>query len=122
MPDHGIEERDLETIRGVLAPYADGITRVDVFGSRATGRHRKNSDIDLAVFGDISRAAVDRIRTLFIESRLPVRVDLVRHADIAGSSLQAHINAVGRRLLTGDQLGTAGVGAEAPRRPVAPGS
>ena len=49
MVDHGISEAALKTIRTVLATCSDEITQVDLFGSRAVGRHRRNSDIDLVV-------------------------------------------------------------------------
>lgn len=41
MVDHGISEAALDTIRAVLATCGDEITQVDLFGSRAVGRHRR---------------------------------------------------------------------------------
>jgi hypothetical protein len=40
MPGHGLSERHIGIIRAILAPYADRIERVDLFGSRATGAYR----------------------------------------------------------------------------------
>ena len=76
MAEHGISDADLETIRTVLAECKEEITQVDLFGSRATGKHRSHSDIDLVIHGAVREAAIDRLRTLFIESNLPVSVDI----------------------------------------------
>ena len=42
----------------------------------ATGKYRSHSDIDLVIHGAVGEAAIDRLRTLFIESNLPVSVDI----------------------------------------------
>ena len=76
---------------------------MDLFGSRAVGTHRVNSDIDLAVAGDVSKAQVDRLWTLFCESNLPVSVDVV-HYERAPLGLRNHIDAVRRPLLTPEAL------------------
>jgi predicted nucleotidyltransferase len=55
-----------------------------VFGSRATGRARRYSDLDLAI--DASRrltlAEIARLNEAFSDSDLPYRVDLVDWHDI----------------------------------------
>jgi uncharacterized protein len=61
-------------------------TKVWVFGSRATGRARRYSDLDLAI--DAGRQlTLDEIATLteaFSDSDLPYRVDLVDWHNIDG--------------------------------------
>ena len=69
-----------------------------VFGSRATGRARPSSDIDLALVGVKNPATVDRLRTDFEESLLAVTVDLVDYDRLANPRLRAHIDAVGIEL------------------------
>ena len=59
-------------------------TKVWVFGSRATGRARRYSDLDLAIDAG-RRLTLDEIARLteaFSESDLPYRVDLVDWHDI----------------------------------------
>lgn len=104
MVDHGISEAALDTIRAVLATCADEITQVDLFGSRAVGRHRRNSDIDLVVHGDVGDAAIDRLRTRFIESSLPVSVDIFSYSGMAHRRLKEHVDLVKTRLFTADEL------------------
>jgi predicted nucleotidyltransferase len=47
--DHGLTASQLAALRSALAPHANRIERVDLFGSRATGHARRASDIDLAI-------------------------------------------------------------------------
>ena len=104
MADHGISEAALETIRAVLATCDDEITQVDLFGSRAAGRHRRNSDIDLVVYGDVGDAAIDRLRTRFIESSLPVSVDIFSYERMTHRPLKAHVDLVTTRLFTAEEI------------------
>ena len=103
MADHGISEAALETIRAVLTTCDDEITQVDLFGSRATGRHRRNSDIDLVVYGDVGDTAIDRLRTRFIESSLPVSVDIFSYERMTHRPLKAHVDLVTTRLFTAEE-------------------
>ena len=102
--DHGLTEEQVDIIRRILAPYADVISRVDLYGSRAMGNYRPNSDVDLAVHGDIPEKGVARLRTLFIESSLPVSVDVARYDRISHAPLRAHIDKVRQPLFTQDDL------------------
>ena len=56
------DHRDL--LREILATAGDRIDRVAVFGSRATGRYRPNSDLDLVLYGSADAADCDRLWTL----------------------------------------------------------
>jgi len=108
MVDHGLSESQLQVIRAILAPFAESIESVGLFGSRATGRFRPNSDIDMVLYGPIDEAMQDRIATLFDESPLAVDVDVVAYALIAYPALRAHIDAVMRPLFTRAELRDAG--------------
>ena len=104
MAEHGISDPELETIRAVLAECDDEITQVDLFGSRATGKHRSHSDIDLVIHGTVREAAIDRLRTLFIESNLPVSVDIFNYDGITFLPLKEHVDAVRQRLFTAQDI------------------
>jgi len=97
-PPHGLSPHHLAIIAEVLAPFADRITEAALFGSRATGRARPNSDIDLVLFGDIDQPTLDRIWTRFDESPLPFTVDVQADRLIAYPPLKAHIASVKRPL------------------------
>jgi uncharacterized protein len=97
-----------ETLLHVLAPFADRIERVGVFGSRAAGQARANSDIDLVLYGDIDAATERRIWTLLEDTNLAVSVDVVAYARIDRPALKAHIDAVALTLFEKAELTRAG--------------
>lgn len=100
MDDFGLTPTQIQQIGAVLASVAaEGIEQVAVFGSRATGRYRPNSDLDLVVYGQGADAALqDRLWTLFQDSSLPFAVDVHSYGVIAYPPLKAHIDAVARPL------------------------
>ena len=103
--DDGIDlsSRDRAIVARVLAPFADQIERVAVFGSRASGTARPASDIDLVVWGSLDAALLARLWTLFDESGLAVTIDIVEYGTTT-SSFRRHIDAVARTLFTQEDL------------------
>jgi len=93
--NHGLSPSQLARIKEILAPFAGRIDRVVLFGSRASGTHRPSSDIDLALHGPIDEKDVDRLHSLFMESDLPVRVDVVKYQTINSIALKQHIDQAG---------------------------
>ena len=51
MPKFGLDEKVIESIVAILKKY-EQVERAVIYGSRARGDYRKNSDIDIALFGD----------------------------------------------------------------------
>lgn len=82
----------------LLQAHRGELDKALVFGSRATGRARSGSDIDIALVGVKNPATVDRLRTDFEESLLAVTVDLVDYDRLANPQLRAHIDSVGIEL------------------------
>ena len=82
-----LAENDRRLVLGILAAHLPRGGRVWLFGSRATGRARPFSDLDLAIDAGrpltLDETAV--LREAFSDSDLPYRVDLVDwHAIDAG--------------------------------------
>lgn len=95
----GLSHGQTETLRRILARHADSIERVDIFGSRAQGTHRPNSDLDLVIHGSLTESQIDRIWTLFQESNQPFSVDvksypLTRYAPLESAHGQRAQNPV----------------------------
>jgi predicted nucleotidyltransferase len=88
MRDHGLTHQQLHIIGETLRPFADKITTVGLFGSRATGTYRDKADID-------------RIYTRFEDSALPIKVDVAAFDLIDHPPLKQHIAAVMRPLGVG---------------------
>jgi len=74
-----IEPEDLAIVQAILRQYLPEDATVWVFGSRATGRARRGSDLDLAI--DIGQALPANTETdlhfAFEDSDLPWTVDIV---------------------------------------------
>jgi uncharacterized protein len=100
----GLSSAQRQTIRTILAQNADDIARVDVFGSRARGTQRPNSDLDLVLHGSVDEAVIDRLWTLFQESNLPFSVDVKSYEQTQYAPLKAHMDAVCKTLFTRDEL------------------
>lgn len=99
-----ISERERSIAKKVLAPFADRIDRVAIFGSRVLGRARPESDIDLVLYGGLDDRVVARIWTLFHQSSLSVTVDVVRYEGLGETSLRRHIDRYAKILFTHDDL------------------
>lgn len=75
-----IRPKDLEIIYGILNRHIPSKTTVWVFGSRAKGKARKFSDLDLVIDTDQQPMPHDLLVILlddFEESDLPYKVDVV---------------------------------------------
>lgn len=94
MADHGLSQSHLDIIRNILLPFASSINRVGLFGSRALGTARPNSDIDLVLYGPVTEEMRDRLWTLFDDSGLVLKVDVIAYDLIAYPPLKSHIDAV----------------------------
>jgi uncharacterized protein len=66
-----------DIVAAILAERIDRIGPVKVYGSRATGRARPGSDLDLVVFGPASERDLTDLWLAFEESDLPIKVDVV---------------------------------------------
>jgi predicted nucleotidyltransferase len=102
--DHGLSPAQLGRIKDILALFAAHLDRVVLFGSRASGAYRPSSDIDLALYGPIEEKEVDRLRTLFMESALPFRVDVVSRQTLNYAPLKRHIDQAGLTLFEKEDL------------------
>ena len=73
-----LESRQRDLVLDLLAEKAPHCA-VWAFGSRATGKARDYSDLDLALLGPepLDRAALGRLQEAFAESELNIRVDVV---------------------------------------------
>lgn len=100
----GIDEKTLSIIKNILLPFKAKIDKVGVFGSRATNTFRPNSDIDLVIFGNITEKEIDSLYTLFNESHIAIKVDVVAYEIISNPTLKQHIEAVIKPIFTKKDL------------------
>lgn len=104
MNNHGLTSQQLKIICSILIPYADKIEQVGLFGSRATGNFRNNSDIDIVLYGDVDEVIIHRLYTLFMESSLAIKVDINAYNLVAYPPLKEHIDNNVKTLFTKQDL------------------
>jgi len=90
----GLSPEHTECIEKTLR--AENVSKAVIFGSRAMGNYRYNSDIDIAVFGtDIN---IGKIYTELDELPTPYKFDVVDYGKIKNENLREHINSCGKLL------------------------
>ena len=94
----GLPGAALTAIRQVLVSHPE-VEAAILYGSRALGRHRPASDIDLTLIGStISAASLARIDADLDDLLLPWMIDLSCLASIHHPALLAHIERAGLEL------------------------
>ncbi len=78
-------------IASVFARHPE-VTRVRLFGSRAMGTNRPNSDIDIALWGRIDVSLLGQIKLELDELPLPYTFDVVVYSQIKHDALKRHID------------------------------
>jgi predicted nucleotidyltransferase len=94
----GLPETAIQAIQKVLAAHPE-VEQAIVYGSRAMGRQRPASDIDLTLIGPaIGLGTLARIEAELDDLLLPWMIDLSRLADLSHPPLLAHVEQVGQVL------------------------
>jgi len=88
MNKFGLDPQDWDLVDAIVVqPLKNAGNEVFVFGSRATGKHKKFSDLDLLVVpsSELPQYLISNIRSHLEESDLNVKVDIVLNDDLADS-------------------------------------
>lgn len=93
----GLRPEALELIRGVFRRHPE-VQCVRVFGSRAMGRFEDQSDVDLALWGDLALGLIGRIAGELDELPLPYTFDVKAYESISHEPLKRHIDEFGKTL------------------------
>jgi predicted nucleotidyltransferase len=94
MPELGLKEGDLSEIVKTLSRNPL-IVSAAVFGSRAVGGHRPHSDIDIAVYGDLTASDVEGVISDLDELPLVYKFDVVAYDLLDSPALREHITSAG---------------------------
>jgi len=95
----GISPSELALIISVLRRYPV-VRTAWIFGSRAKGIARRESDIDLALDGPVDEPTAARISGDLDELPLPHTFDVVRMDGLTHVPLREHIERVGVRIFS----------------------
>ena len=90
--EFGLSEAINKSIREIVNKYS---YTMKIFGSRATGKYRENSDIDIAVFGDVSKDDKFSIMNDFDLLDIPYMIDLVFVSELTNEELIKEIETKG---------------------------
>lgn len=90
----GLSKATLDKLNSVFARHSS-IDAVLIYGSRAKGNHRRGSDIDLTIKGEIPFAEFVQIEDQIDDLMLPYTVDLSQYRQIDNAELIEHIDRVG---------------------------
>lgn len=91
----GLTERQLNIIRNVLFdhPFVD---EAILFGSRSTGEYEKESDIDIALRGDMNEKQLSKVKqALREETLIPLFFDVIHYDQISNELFLEQINKKG---------------------------
>ena len=95
---YGLPERTLNTLVSIFRKYP-GIRQAVLYGSRAKGKYRRGSDIDISLKTDtFTRTDLLRIAGDFDDSDMPYFVDVSIYDQLSNPELKAHIDRVGKVL------------------------
>jgi len=99
----GLPAASVQALQSVLARHAR-VARGDIYGSRAMGRFRPGSDIDISLRGDaLTVADLLAIDREIDDLDLPYKVDLSIYNLIEDPALREHIDRVGCALYEAQQ-------------------
>ncbi len=91
----GLPERAIQQICSVFSQHKD-VKRVIIYGSRAMGKDRPGSDIDLCIESEeLSLSQLFAIENQLDDLLLPWKIDLSLKSQIDNPDLLEHIDAVG---------------------------
>lgn len=95
MSDFGLNESTIQTLKGYFSRILE-IQTVKIYGSRAMGNYRKGSDIDLALYGNVSKDLIKKINFEIDELNTPYMFDITDYASIQNKDLKEHIDRYGK--------------------------
>lgn len=93
----GLAEQELQLLYQIFSQHAE-IEKVVLFGSRAMGNYRPNSDIDLVFWGHIDTPLHALIQAQLDELPLPYLFDTKIFSEITHSGLRQHIEQFGKEI------------------------
>lgn len=95
----GISEKAFLEINLIFQKH-QSVQSAILFGSRAIGTYKPNSDIDIVLKGDINLSGLFQIQNELDEIMLPVKFDVILDSVINNEQLRDHISRVGKVVFT----------------------
>lgn len=91
----GLNQEVVTQLGHVFSEFPE-IDKVILYGSRAKGNHRLNSDIDLTVLGNqLTTSILTQVESRLDDLLLPQTIDLSDYTSLKNKALIEHIDRVG---------------------------
>lgn len=91
----GLKQTHIDVIHQCFARYSD-IEQVNIYGSRANGRYKNGSDIDITIVGSLDYNHLLKLEIELDDLLLPYKIDLSLHRQINSPDLLDHIQRAGK--------------------------
>ena len=87
----GLSDQELSQLQSALGTIK-GLEKAVVFGSRATGKHKAQSDVDIALYGDgVGFGAIFDLEDALYDAGFPHELDILLVSIIQDERLKAAI-------------------------------
>ena len=87
----GLTDQELSQLQSALGTIK-GLEKAVVFGSRATGKHKAQSDVDIALYGDgVGFGAIFDLEDALYDAGFPHELDILLVSIIQDERLKAAI-------------------------------
>jgi uncharacterized protein len=87
----GLTDQELSQLQSALGTVK-GLEKAVVFGSRATGKHKAQSDVDIALYGDgVGFGAIFDLEDALYDAGFPHELDILLVSIIQDERLKAAI-------------------------------
>lgn len=87
----GLTDQELSQLQSALGTIK-GLEKAVVFGSRATGKHKAQSDVDIALYGDgVGFGAIFDLEDTLYDAGFPHELDILLVSIIQDERLKAAI-------------------------------
>jgi predicted nucleotidyltransferase len=104
MDNTGLDIADINRIKEVFKHFPE-VEKVLLYGSRAMGRYKPASDIDLCLVGEkIDLSLLQQIEFELDDLMLPYKFDVSVHHKITNPDFKNHIDRVGREFYVGSSF------------------
>lgn len=91
----GLEQRTIKSIKNILQKYPE-IEKVIIYGSRAIGNYKYNSDVDLAVIGNLKWDFTGHLMEELDLLSTPYLYDVTDYKRITNLNIKKHIDDFGK--------------------------
>lgn len=110
----GLDDRTRALLEAVFARHPR-VSQAWLFGSRAMGTYRPESDVDIALYGDVDEAFAARIAGELEDLPLPYTFDVQAYSCIRHVRLREHIDRVGCPIFVRSSTDPSDSGSAAPQ-------